>query len=108
MATGLEDFSLKRCLSSPKLLELLIRLFDASAIYSEVVIRRPQLIEDITRGTTLGLSLSKEQFLQDLQRSDENLPPTGMGSRLPEKCGRPYPFARYPRDSPPRKICSSK
>jgi glutamate-ammonia-ligase adenylyltransferase len=72
---GTRGLLLETMLSSPKLLELLIRLFDASAIYSEIVIRRPQLIEDITRGTALGLSLSKEQFLQDLQRNDENLPP---------------------------------
>lgn len=72
---GTRGLLFETMLSSPKLLELLIRLFDASAIYSEIVIRRPQLIEDITRGTALGLSLSKEQFLQDLQRSDENLPP---------------------------------
>jgi glutamate-ammonia-ligase adenylyltransferase len=72
---GTRGLLFETMLSSPKLLELLIRLFDASAIYSEIVIRRPQLIEDITRGTALGLSLSKEQFLQDLQRNDENLPP---------------------------------
>ena len=56
-------------LANPKLLELLVRLFDASAIFSEVVIRRPQLIEEITRGKTLGLSLSKEQFLEGLKRN---------------------------------------
>ena len=33
------------------------------------------LIEEITRGTTLGLSLSKERFLADLERDDEKLPP---------------------------------
>jgi glutamate-ammonia-ligase adenylyltransferase len=72
---GTRGLLFETMISSPKLLELLIRLFDASAIYSEVVIRRPQLIEDVTRGRALGLSLSKEQFLQDLQHADENLPP---------------------------------
>ena len=72
---GTRGLLFETMLASPKLLELLIRLFDASAIYSEVVIRRPQLIEDVTRGKALGLSLSKEQFLQDLQRTDEDLPP---------------------------------
>jgi glutamate-ammonia-ligase adenylyltransferase len=50
-------------------------LFDSSAIFSEVVIRRPQLIEEITRSTNLGLSLSKELFLKSLSQKDENLPP---------------------------------
>jgi glutamate-ammonia-ligase adenylyltransferase len=72
---GTRGLLFETMLSSPKLLELLVRLFDASAIFSEVVIRRPQLIEEITRGKTLGLSLSKEQFLEGLNRPDENLPP---------------------------------
>ena len=72
---GTRGLLFETMLASPKLLELLVRLFDASAIYSEVVIRRPQLIEEITRGKTLGLSLSKEQFLEGLDRADEDLPP---------------------------------
>jgi [glutamine synthetase] adenylyltransferase / [glutamine synthetase]-adenylyl-L-tyrosine phosphorylase len=72
---GTRGLLFETMLASPKLLELLIRLFDASAILSEVVIRRPQFIEEITRGKTLGLSLSKEQFLEDLKRGDEDLPP---------------------------------
>jgi len=72
---GTRGLLFETMLASPKLLELLVRLFDASGIYSEVVIRRPQLIEEITRGKILGVSLSKEQFMEDLKRNDENLPP---------------------------------
>jgi [glutamine synthetase] adenylyltransferase / [glutamine synthetase]-adenylyl-L-tyrosine phosphorylase len=72
---GTRGLLFETMLANPKLLELLVRLFDASEIYSEAVIRRPQLIEEITRGTTLGLSLSKERYLADLERNDEKLPP---------------------------------
>jgi len=53
----------------------LVRLFDASAIFSDIVIRRPQLIEEVTRDATLGLALSKHQFLKGLERNDEGLSP---------------------------------
>ena len=72
---GIRGLLFETLLASPKLLELLVRLFDASAIFSEVVIRRPQLIEEITRSTNIGLSLSKELFLKSLSEKDENLPP---------------------------------
>jgi [glutamine synthetase] adenylyltransferase / [glutamine synthetase]-adenylyl-L-tyrosine phosphorylase len=72
---GIRGLLFETLLASPKLLELLVRLFDASAIFSEVVIRRPQLIEEITRSTNIGLSLSKELFLKNLSEKDENLSP---------------------------------
>ncbi|MBV8377717.1 MAG: hypothetical protein JO279_12020, partial [Verrucomicrobia bacterium] len=74
-AYGTRGLLFETMLANPKLLELLVRLFDASAIYSEVVIRRPELIEEITRGQTLGLSLSKEQFLEGLDGKGEDLSP---------------------------------
>ena len=74
-AYGTRGLLFETMLANPKLLELLVRLFDASAIFSDVVIRRPQLIEEITRGKTLGLSISKEQFLEDLRRNEEKLEP---------------------------------
>jgi len=72
---GIRGLLFETLLASPKLLELLIRLFDASAIFSEIVIRRPQLIEEIARGKTLGMALGKQQFIDGLKRHDENLPP---------------------------------
>jgi [glutamine synthetase] adenylyltransferase / [glutamine synthetase]-adenylyl-L-tyrosine phosphorylase len=72
---GIRGLLFETLLANPKLLELLIRLFDASAIFSDVVIRRPQLIEEIARGKALGTALTKQQFLDGLKRHDEDLPP---------------------------------
>jgi [glutamine synthetase] adenylyltransferase / [glutamine synthetase]-adenylyl-L-tyrosine phosphorylase len=72
---GIRGLLFETLLANPKLLELLIRLFDASAIFSDIVIRRPQLIEEVARGTTLRLTLSKQRFLEGLKRNDENLSP---------------------------------
>jgi [glutamine synthetase] adenylyltransferase / [glutamine synthetase]-adenylyl-L-tyrosine phosphorylase len=74
-AYGTRGLLFETMLANPKLLELLIRLFDASGLFSEVIIRRPHLIEEITRGKSLGLFLSKEQFLQGLNRNEEKLLP---------------------------------
>ena len=71
---GIRGLLFETLVASPKLLELLIRLFDASAIFSEIVIRRPQLIEEVARGKTLGTALGKKQFLEGLKGHDENLP----------------------------------
>jgi glutamate-ammonia-ligase adenylyltransferase len=72
---GIRGLLFETLLANPKLLELLIRLFDASAIFSDIVIRRPQLIEEIARGKSLGVTLRKQQFIDGLKRHDENLPP---------------------------------
>ena len=72
---GIRGLLFETLLANPKLLELLVRLFDASAIFSDIVIRRPQLIEEVTRDATLGLALSKHQFLEGLERNDEGLSP---------------------------------
>ena len=72
---GIRGLLFETLLANPKLLELLVRLFDASAIFSDIVIRRPQLIEEVTRDATLGLALSKHQFLEGLARNDEELSP---------------------------------
>jgi len=72
---GIRGLLFETLLANPKLLELLIRLFDASAIFSDIVIRRPQLIEEIARGKALGRALGKQQFLNGLRRNDEGLPP---------------------------------
>jgi [glutamine synthetase] adenylyltransferase / [glutamine synthetase]-adenylyl-L-tyrosine phosphorylase len=74
-AYGIRGLLFETLLANPKLLQLLIRLFDASAIFSDIVIRRPQLIEEVARGKTLGGALNKQQFLEGLKRNDEDLPP---------------------------------
>jgi glutamate-ammonia-ligase adenylyltransferase len=74
-AYGIRGLLFETLLASPKLLELLVRLFDSSAIFSEVVIRRPQLIEEIARGKTLGLTLTRKNFREGLGNPDEQLQP---------------------------------
>jgi glutamate-ammonia-ligase adenylyltransferase len=72
---GIRGLLFETLLANPKLLELLVKLFDSSAIFSDVVIRRPHLIEEITRGRSLGEAHSKQWFLEVLGHNDENLPP---------------------------------
>src|SRR4029434_1786843 len=55
------------------LLELLIRLFDASRFLSEIVIRRPQLIEEAARGGGLGETRSCTDYLGNLEMREERL-----------------------------------
>jgi glutamate-ammonia-ligase adenylyltransferase len=57
------------------LLALLVRLFDASAAFSELAIRRPELIEEIARGRRLDTTASASDYIAALQANPENLAP---------------------------------
>src|SRR6059036_1562943 len=46
---GLRSLFFELLVANPRLLELVIKTFDASRFASELLIRRPQLLEDITR-----------------------------------------------------------
>lgn len=59
---------------NPKLLELLTRLFDSSRFLTGIVLRRPQLIEEVARSGSLGEPLGVPDHLQGLRRNDEGLP----------------------------------
>ena len=48
-AYGLRSMLFELLVSNPKLLELLVKIFDASRFAGDLLIRRPQLLEDITR-----------------------------------------------------------
>ena len=72
---GIRGLLFETLLANPKLLGLLVRLFDSSAIFSDVVIRRPHLIEEITRGKSLSEAHSREWFLEALGHNAENLLP---------------------------------
>ena len=48
-AYGLRSLLFELLVTNPKLLELLVKTFDASRFAAELLIRRPQLLEDITR-----------------------------------------------------------
>src|SRR5216110_1427250 len=49
-AYGLRSLLFELLVTNPRLLELLVKTFDASRFASELLIRRPQLFEEITRG----------------------------------------------------------
>src|SRR6266496_4021766 len=51
---GLRSLFFDLLVANPRLLELVIKTFDASGFASELLIRRPQLLEDITRDPTFG------------------------------------------------------
>jgi len=61
-------------LVNPRVLELLLKLFDASAALSEIAIRRPQLVEEIARLGNLGEPINTAGHRAALVRNDEGLP----------------------------------
>jgi glutamate-ammonia-ligase adenylyltransferase len=71
---GIRGLLFETLLANPRLFELLLQLFDASAVFSEIVIRRPQLVEEIARGRSLGRQLTATEFMDDLTKNAENLP----------------------------------
>jgi glutamate-ammonia-ligase adenylyltransferase len=61
-------------LVNPRVLELFVKLFDASAFLSEIAIRRPQLVEEIARLGNLGQRIGLSNHLTNLLQNDEDLP----------------------------------
>ncbi len=51
---GLRSLFFELLVANPRLLELVVKTFDVSHFASELLIRRPQLLEDITRDPTFG------------------------------------------------------
>ncbi len=60
-AFGLRSLLFELLATNPKLLELLVQTFDASAFAAQTLIRRPQLLEEITRRADLGHAFSAEE-----------------------------------------------
>lgn len=50
-AYGMRSMLFELLVANPRLLELLVKIFDASRHASDILIRRPQLLEDVTRGS---------------------------------------------------------
>src|SRR5438552_411638 len=71
---GLRSLFFELLVANPRLLELVVKTFDASRFASELLIRRPQLLEDITRDPTFGEPRSVEENLRrlDLSGADAN------------------------------------
>jgi [glutamine synthetase] adenylyltransferase / [glutamine synthetase]-adenylyl-L-tyrosine phosphorylase len=53
--------------ANPRLLELLVKTLDASRYASDILIRRPQLLEEVTRPGVLDRSVSVERHLTALR-----------------------------------------
>jgi [glutamine synthetase] adenylyltransferase / [glutamine synthetase]-adenylyl-L-tyrosine phosphorylase len=70
---GARSLLYETLLQNPRLLELLVRLFDSSRFLSEIVIRRPQLIEEVARSGGLGHTKSCTDYLADLGAREERL-----------------------------------
>lgn len=63
---GLRSLFFELLVANPRLLELVLKTFDASRFASELLIRRPQLLEDITRDPTFGEPRSVAENLRRL------------------------------------------
>src|SRR5438270_2840946 len=65
-AFGLRSLLFELLATNPKLLELLVRTFDSSFFATNVLIRHPHLLEEITRSPTLNHSLSLSEHAASL------------------------------------------
>ncbi|HAK07074.1 MAG TPA: hypothetical protein DCO65_07410, partial [Spartobacteria bacterium] len=66
-AYGLRSLLFELLVTNPKLLELLVKTFDASRFASDLLVRRPQLLEDITRDEKLDRSIGMTGHLEQLR-----------------------------------------
>lgn len=69
---GLRSLFFELLVANPRLLELVVKTFDASRFASDLLIRRPQLLEDITRDPTFGESRSVAENLRRLDSLGAN------------------------------------
>jgi glutamate-ammonia-ligase adenylyltransferase len=75
---GLRSLLFELLVTNPKLLELVVKTFDASRFAGDLLIRRPQLLEDITRDPTFDEPRSVRENLgrlDALNTSSSNLDP---------------------------------
>src|SRR5947207_2645140 len=63
---GLRSLFFELLVANPRLLELVVKTFDASRFAGDLLIRRPQLLEDITRDPTFGEPRSVAENLKRL------------------------------------------
>jgi glutamate-ammonia-ligase adenylyltransferase len=66
-AYGLRSMLFELLVVNPKLLELLVKTFDASRHAGDLLIRRPQLLEEITRPGMLDREVNLAQHLRRLE-----------------------------------------
>ncbi|MEP7015101.1 MAG: bifunctional [glutamate--ammonia ligase]-adenylyl-L-tyrosine phosphorylase/[glutamate--ammonia-ligase] adenylyltransferase [Verrucomicrobiota bacterium] len=65
-AYGLRSLLFELLVTHPRLLELLIKTFDTSQFAGDILIRRPQLLEEITHSETLDRSVTANEHLRNL------------------------------------------
>jgi glutamate-ammonia-ligase adenylyltransferase len=65
-AYGLRSLLFELLVTNPKLLELIVKTFDASRFAADLLIRRPQLLEEITRDPTFYEGRSMTEHLRRL------------------------------------------
>lgn len=68
-AYGMRSLLFELLVANPRLLELLVKTFDASRAGADLLIRHPQLLEDVTRAGTLDRSVSVGRHLVALRAS---------------------------------------
>src|SRR5258708_7723032 len=66
---GLRSLLFELLVTNPRLLELLVKTFDASRFAGDLLIRRPDLLEDVTRDESIDDSLSLSDHLRRLRAS---------------------------------------
>lgn len=72
-AYGLRSLLFELLVSNPKLLELVVKSFDSSRFAGDLLIRRPQLLEDITRDPTFDESRSVADNFRRLESLGANV-----------------------------------
>ena len=65
-AYGLRSLLFELLVANPKLLELVVKTFDASRFAGDLLIRRPQLLEEITRDPTFSEAKPMAEHLRRL------------------------------------------
>jgi glutamate-ammonia-ligase adenylyltransferase len=68
---GIRGLLFETLVTNPLLLDMLLRLFDASRYLTDILLRRPQLVEETARTGILGRSLDVEAHLAGLARLEE-------------------------------------
>jgi glutamate-ammonia-ligase adenylyltransferase len=68
---GIRGLLFESLVTNPRLLELLLRLFDSSRFLTDIVLRRPQLIEETARTGSLAREYDVAAHLDGLSRREE-------------------------------------
>ena len=69
-AYGMRSLLFELLVANPRLLELLVKTFDASRFASDLLIRRPPLLEDVTGAGVLDRSISIDRHLRALRATN--------------------------------------